>query len=77
MARLKLQHLIYWFSSDGKKYSLVRGHHCSLAGDMVCMAVMDNFLENVNLKELVLRQIGLPKTNFISMVQVLISISTL
>ena len=39
------------------------------------MAIMYNFWENVDSGELVLRQIGLPQTNFVSLVQV--SIPTL
>ena len=38
------------------------------------MAVMDNFWESVNFRELVVGKIGLPKTNFINMVQVLVFI---
>ena len=65
---MKLQHLINRFSSDGKKYGLVRGHHYSLTGDIIFMAIMDNLWENVNFRELVLGKIGLPKTSFISVV---------
>ena len=67
---MELQHLIDGLRSDGEKDFLVMRHDGSMTGDVASIAHMHNIRKNVDLGELVLGKILLPKANQIIMVEV-------